>query len=122
MILHLVLALSLVVAPDPQWEKISSDSPAFLTKDHEIDGDLAIALDWEKRPVWRMMRWTGRTWRTMATPAAFAHAKNAEISRSWAFAGKGTRDTRLADFRDALERSSDQVGGSVGGRGRGRQG
>ncbi|MGW0801508.1 hypothetical protein [Nonomuraea sp. NPDC002799] len=89
MILNLVLALSLVVSPAPKWDKTSSDSPAFLTKDHEIDGGLAIALDWEKRAVWRMMRWTGRTWRTMATPAAFTQAKNAEISRSWAFAGKG---------------------------------
>ncbi|MEW9552625.1 hypothetical protein [Nonomuraea sp. NPDC050783] len=89
MILNVVLALSLAVAPAPKWERTTSDSPAFLTKDHEIDGGLAIALDWEKRPVWRVTRWTGRTWRTMTAPAAFAGAKNAEISRSWAFAGKG---------------------------------
>ncbi|WP_049566936.1 hypothetical protein [Nonomuraea sp. SBT364] len=87
-ILNLVLALSLSIAPVPKWERTSSDSSAFLMKNHEIDGGLAIALDWEKRAVWRMMRWTGRTWRTMATPAAFARAENAEISRSWAFAGK----------------------------------
>ncbi|AQZ62187.1 unnamed protein product [[Actinomadura] parvosata subsp. kistnae] len=88
MILNVVLALSLAVTPAPQWRKVPADSPAFLTKDHEIDGRLAIALDWEKRPIWRMMHWTGRAWRTTKTPAAFASGKNARISRSWAFAGK----------------------------------
>lgn len=89
MILNVALALSLVVGPSPHWEKTPADSLAFLTRDHRIDGDLAVAFAWEKRHVWQMLRWSGRRWRATATPAAFARAKTVDISRSWAFAGTG---------------------------------
>ncbi len=91
------------------WRPTWTGSLAFHERDHEIDGERAIAFDWADRETWHMLRWDGRRWKRAATPAAFRKAAHARISGPWVFGDVrgGTRGGTIHTWRVSGNRWSD---------------